>query len=115
MDLYHEEFRDSIAVDGRISAISAVLGLRFRSYAEEEAFYIEVAKEAGLNGWELDRLPEHPGAGQVAAGASGGRASGGNCSTSARMSYSVTIPTRRPSFTTGKQPNLNCRIMPAAS
>ncbi|HYL31506.1 MAG TPA: hypothetical protein VEU27_16450 [Gemmatimonadales bacterium] len=85
MDVYHEEFRDSIAVDGRISAISAVLGLRFTSYAEEEAFYIEVAKEAGLNGWELDRLPEHPGAGQVAAG-----------------------------FTTGNQPNLNCRIMPAA-
>jgi hypothetical protein len=50
MDVCHEEFRDSIAVDGRISAISAVLGLRFTSYAEEEAFYIEVAKEAGLNG-----------------------------------------------------------------
>jgi hypothetical protein len=56
MDVYHEEFCDSIAVDARISAISAVLGLRFTSYAEEEAFYIEVAKEAGLKGWELDRL-----------------------------------------------------------
>jgi hypothetical protein len=31
MDVCHEEFRDSIAVDGRISAISAVLGLRFTS------------------------------------------------------------------------------------
>ena len=49
VDVYHEEFRDSIAVDGRIIAISAVLGLRFTSYAEEEAFYVEVAKEAGLN------------------------------------------------------------------
>ena len=56
MDVYYEEFRDGIAVDARISAISAVPGLRFTSYAEEEAFYIEVAKEAGLNGWELDRL-----------------------------------------------------------
>ena len=56
MDVYHEEFRDSIALDIRIKGISEALGLSFGSYEEEEAFYLGVAKDAGLNGWELDRL-----------------------------------------------------------
>src|SRR3990172_3892297 len=56
MDVYHEDFRDSIALDVRIKAISEVLGLSFASYAEHESFYLGVAQEAGLNGWELDRL-----------------------------------------------------------
>jgi hypothetical protein len=56
MDVYHEDFRDSIALDVRIKAISDALGLSFASYADHEAFYLGVALEAGLNGWELDRL-----------------------------------------------------------
>ena len=56
MDVYHPDFRDSIAVDARIKTLSAKLGLSFPSYAAHEAFYLEVAAEAGLNGWELDRL-----------------------------------------------------------
>lgn len=56
MDVYHEDFRDSIALDVRIKAISEALGLSFASYAEHERFYLDVAREAGLNGWELDRL-----------------------------------------------------------
>ena len=56
MDVYHEDFRDSIALDVRIMAISEVLGLSFASYAEHESFYLDVARQAGLNGWELDRL-----------------------------------------------------------
>lgn len=56
MEVYHEDFRDSIALDIRIKAISVALGLSFESYAEHEAFYVDVAREAGLNGWELDRL-----------------------------------------------------------
>ncbi|HEY7428763.1 MAG TPA: hypothetical protein VH682_31320 [Gemmataceae bacterium] len=56
MDVYHEDFRDSIALDIRILAISDALGLSFASYAEHESFYIDVARHAGLNGWELDRL-----------------------------------------------------------
>jgi hypothetical protein len=56
MDVYHEDFRDSVALDSRIKGISEGLGLSFTSYLEEEAFYLEVAKLAGLNGWELDRL-----------------------------------------------------------
>jgi len=55
MDVYHPDFRDSIALDVRIHAISAALGLSFASYADHEAFYLGVAKDAGLDGWELDR------------------------------------------------------------
>lgn len=56
MDVYHEEFRDSIAVDARIKSVSEQLSLSFASYAEHEDFYLSVARQAGLNGWELDRL-----------------------------------------------------------
>lgn len=56
MDVYQEDFRDSIAVDARIKSLSAALGVSFRSYAAHEAFYLSVAHQAGLNGWELDRL-----------------------------------------------------------
>lgn len=56
MDVYHPEFRDSIAIDARIKALSASLGLRFDSYQAHEDFYLQVAADAGLNGWELDRL-----------------------------------------------------------
>ena len=33
MDVYHEDFRDSIAVDARIKAVSERLGLSFASYS----------------------------------------------------------------------------------
>ncbi len=56
MDVYHEDFRDSIAIDARIKSISAALGVSFRNYSEHEKFYIESARLAGINGWELDRL-----------------------------------------------------------
>lgn len=59
MDVYHEDFRDSIALDVRILAISKALGLTFTSYRAHEAFYVDVAQAAGLNGWELDRLLFH--------------------------------------------------------
>jgi hypothetical protein len=56
MDVYHEDFRDSIALDVRIKAISEALGLSFASYTEEERFYLDVARKADRNGWELDHL-----------------------------------------------------------
>jgi hypothetical protein len=58
MDVYHKEFRESIAIDARIKSISSVLGLSFTDaeYAKHENFYLDVAHSAGLNGWELDRL-----------------------------------------------------------
>lgn len=56
MDVYHKDFRDSIAIDSRIKKISNSWNLEFKNYAEHEQFYLEVAEQAGLNGWELDRL-----------------------------------------------------------
>lgn len=56
MDVCHEDFRDSIALDSGIKAISDLLGISFSSYAEHESFYLTVAKDAGIKGWELDRL-----------------------------------------------------------
>jgi hypothetical protein len=56
MDVYHEDFRDSIALDSRIMGISEELSLSFASYDAHENFYLQVARLAGLNGWELDRL-----------------------------------------------------------
>lgn len=56
MDVYHEDFRESIAIDSRIKGISSKWDLKFPKYADHEAFYLGVAKKARLNGWELDRL-----------------------------------------------------------
>lgn len=56
MDVYHPEFRQSIAIDSRIQSITDLLGLTFSSYESHERFYLEAAEQAGLNGWELDRL-----------------------------------------------------------
>lgn len=56
MDVYHEEFRNNIAIDSRINGITSLLGLSFCSYEEHESFYLDAAREVGINGWELDRL-----------------------------------------------------------
>jgi hypothetical protein len=56
MDVYHDDFRDSIAIDSRIDKISKEIGLSFTSYKGHEDFYLRVAHGAGINGWELDRL-----------------------------------------------------------
>lgn len=56
MDIYHVEFRNSIAVDERIKRITAELGLSFSDYESHEQFYLSVAKDVELEGWELDRL-----------------------------------------------------------
>ena len=56
MDVYHPDFRDSIAVDIRIQSILKELGMELRPYEEQEKFLLEAAHLAGLNGWELDRL-----------------------------------------------------------
>jgi hypothetical protein len=56
MDVFHPDFRESIAVDERIKKIWTVLRLTFRNYSAAEQFYLDVARRAGLSGWELDRL-----------------------------------------------------------
>jgi len=56
MDVYHPDFRNSIAVDERIKTVSKAMGYSFSTYEDHENFYLEIAKEAGLEGWEFDRL-----------------------------------------------------------
>lgn len=58
MDVYHRDFHDAIAVDDRIKKITKALGYSFKpnEYDKHEQFYQDIAKEAGLQGWELDRL-----------------------------------------------------------
>ena len=56
MIVRHPDFRDSIAVDERIKRISSELGLSFSDYEEHEEFYVDVARAAGLEAWDVDRL-----------------------------------------------------------
>jgi hypothetical protein len=56
MDVYHPDFRNAIAVDERIKRITEALGYSFKNFAEHERFYQEIAREVGLQGWEVDRL-----------------------------------------------------------
>ena len=56
MDVRHPDFRDTIAVDERINKMTQALGYTFGTYEEEERFYQEIAREAGISGWEVDRL-----------------------------------------------------------
>jgi len=56
MDVYHPDFRNSIAVDERIKDITKTLGYSFSNYEAHEQFYLDIANEVALEGWELDRL-----------------------------------------------------------
>ncbi len=58
MDVYDPDFHDAIAVDSRIQEVTKALGYSFedREYDKHERFYQDIAKEAGLQGWALDRL-----------------------------------------------------------
>jgi hypothetical protein len=53
MDVYHPDFHDAFAVDERMTE---ALRYPFKTYAEHERFYQEIAREARLEGWEVDRL-----------------------------------------------------------
>jgi hypothetical protein len=56
MDVDHPDFYDTIAIDRRIKKITMAVGQTFKAYEDEERFYQGIAQEAGLQGWELDRL-----------------------------------------------------------
>lgn len=56
MDLYHDDFRQSIAIDARVKQVSRGLGVNISDYGKHEEYYLQVAGEAGLEGWELDRI-----------------------------------------------------------
>lgn len=47
---------DRIAIDLRIKAIGEPAGVPPGTYEEQEAYYLSVARAAGLDGWHLDRL-----------------------------------------------------------
>ncbi len=56
MDVYHSDFRESIAIDERIKKVLSAIGHTSENYSKTEHFLLEVAHGAGLNGWEMDRL-----------------------------------------------------------
>lgn len=56
MDMADPILENAIAIDSRIQSISDAAGLRFSDYAAHEAFYLAVARAAGLTGRQLDRL-----------------------------------------------------------
>jgi hypothetical protein len=56
LDVYHLDFHNNVAIDDRIKKVTQSLGYNFDNYRQHEEFYLSIAKEAGLNGWELDRL-----------------------------------------------------------
>ncbi len=56
MDVFHKDFRDSMAIDLRIIQITNALGYEFKSYEEHEKFYQTIARECELLTWEVDRL-----------------------------------------------------------
>lgn len=56
MDIYHEEFRNSIAVDERIKKILNFLEIPDNiQYEEKENILLAIAEESGFEPWELDR------------------------------------------------------------
>jgi hypothetical protein len=59
MDIYHPDFRNTIAVDERIKRVSDELGVAIVEYQQHERFYQGIATEAGLEPWEVDRLLYH--------------------------------------------------------
>ncbi len=56
MDIYHPDFHNNIAVDERIKKITGILDYKFDNFSDHEKFYLDIARDANLQGWELDRL-----------------------------------------------------------
>lgn len=56
MDIYDPAFRDAVAVDKRLKKVARELGFRGSSYGQVETFYCSIARDAGFEPWELDRL-----------------------------------------------------------
>jgi len=56
MDVFHPDFRDTIALDDRIDSVSDELGVEFESYEKHEQFYVDIADRLDMTAWELDRL-----------------------------------------------------------
>ena len=59
MDLCDIDFRDSIAIDSRITKICDLLGISTGIYSQAESELLAIARTAGLDGWSFDRLLFH--------------------------------------------------------
>jgi hypothetical protein len=56
MTVYDGDFHDAIALDVRVNKVSALLGQTAGSYTEQEGYFQRIAKDAGRQAWELDRI-----------------------------------------------------------
>lgn len=56
MDLRDPDFANSIAVDSRLMSVGRILGMNTDVYEERERFFLDIANDAGISGWEADRL-----------------------------------------------------------
>lgn len=56
MDLFHPDFRGTVALDTRIRNVTDELDVDSDSYEQEEEFYVSVANRLGITPWELDRI-----------------------------------------------------------
>lgn len=57
MDIRDAHFEQSIAVDIRLEEVGALTGMNPSApYEEKERFFLGMAREAGISGWEADRL-----------------------------------------------------------
>lgn len=56
MDMHHPDFINSIKIDSRLKNICIRLGIESCSYLENERDFIQIAKDAKITPWELDRL-----------------------------------------------------------
>lgn len=56
MDIRDPHFENSIAIDSRLASVGRILGMPSDDYDKQEAFFLALAREAGISGWEADRL-----------------------------------------------------------
>ena len=58
MDIYHPKFReDFFAIDSRLESLLPILGyVGKRDYLSKERFLVELARDVGVDAWDLDRL-----------------------------------------------------------
>lgn len=57
MDIRDPHFEQSIAVDIRLEEVGRLTGMAVSApYRDKERFFLAIAGEAGLSGWEADRL-----------------------------------------------------------
>ena len=59
MDVCHEEFIDSVAIDLRLEKVALAINPILQTYHDFEEFYRGIADDVGLDLWTVDRLVFH--------------------------------------------------------